>query len=80
MLVPAWARATMKCHSRYDRLGEQADRDVDALAIAAGQAPELFAAALAKPGLLEHQRYRSLGVGDPLEPGEQAQVLDHREL
>ena len=35
-------------------VGDQADRDVDALAVAAGEAADLIAGALAQTGLLEH--------------------------
>ena len=58
-------------------LGEQPDRDVDPLLVAAREGPDLVVAALAEPGLLEHPLDRRVDVGDALEAGEQAQVLGH---
>ena len=87
-LVPSAARPRMKLHSRSRWPGssavegsssastggsrEQADRDVHALAVAAGEARELLRGALAQAGLLEHPLDRRGGVGDALQAGEQA--------
>ena len=43
---------------QHRRVGEQADGDVHALAVAARQRAELVAGAVAQPGLLEHPRRR----------------------
>ena len=59
--------------------GEQADRDVDPLLVAARERPDLIVAALAQVGLVEHPLDRALDVVDLLEAGEQAQVLRDRE-
>jgi hypothetical protein len=65
---------------QHGRLGEQADRDVDALAIAAGERPELVVRALGEPDLRQHARDGGVHVGDLLQSGEQAQVLRDRQL
>ena len=60
-------------------LGEQPDRDVDPLLVAARERPDLVVAPLGERGLLEHPLDRRLDVVDLLEAGEQAQVLGHRQ-
>src|SRR5207248_9231696 len=62
------------------RLGEQADRDVEALAVAARERRREVARAVAEVGEIEHALDRVLDVGAPLEPREQPQVLGDRQL
>ena len=57
--------------------GEEADRDVHALLVAAGQGADLVVAAVREPGLLEHLLEDGIGVGHPLEAREEQQVLGH---
>jgi hypothetical protein len=61
-------------------LAQQADRDVHALAVAAGERADLVVGALAQVGLVEHPIDRLVRVLTPLEAREQPQVLGHREL
>src|SRR4051794_6751651 len=56
------------------RLGQQADGDVDALAVATRQLAELLAGAIGQAGLLEHARDRAAWVGDLLQPREELEV------
>ncbi len=67
---------------QHGRLGEQADRDVDPLLVAAGQRPDLVVAAVGEGGLGEHllELLAELLTLDPLEPGEQPQVLGDGQL
>ena len=66
--------------SSTDGLGEQPDGDVDPLLVAAREPPDLLVGAVLEPGLRQHPRHRGLGIGDLLQPGEQPQVLGHRQL
>ncbi len=65
---------------QHDGLGQESHRNVDALAIAARQTPQLLACALRQARLLEHALDAGLRVADSLEPGEQPQVLSHGQL
>ena len=62
------------------RLAQQADRDVDALLVAAREPADLLVGAVLEAGLGEHPRDGRLRVGDLLEPREQPQVLGDRQL
>ena len=58
---------------------EQPDRDVHPLLVTARERCDLVVAAVGQTGLLEHPLDRRVEVRDPLEAGEQAQVLGHRQ-
>ena len=73
-------RAGRLVEQQHRRIGEQADGDVHALAVAARQAAELVVRALLQAGLLEHPLDDRVGVLDLLQPREQPQVLRDREL
>ena len=73
-------RARRLVEQQHRRVGEQADGDVHALAVAARQAAELVVGALAQARLVEHPLDGRVDVGDLLELGEQAQVLGDGEL
>ena len=64
---------------QHGRFGQQPDRDVDPLLVAPREAPDLLATAGLQPGLEDHPLNGCFGVRDPLEAGEEAQVLLHRE-
>ena len=65
---------------QHPRLAQQTDGDVHPLLVAPGQPPHLFAGPLLQVRLGQHPRHRRLGIGELLQPGEQPQVLGHREL
>ena len=64
---------------QHPGLGDQPDRDVHPLLVAAREGPDLIVASFAEPGLLEHPLDLALDVGGALEASEQAQVLSHRQ-
>ena len=65
---------------QHGGIRDQADRDVDALAVAAREPADGLVCALAQASLVEHSGDGRLDVRDALEPREQAQVLRDREL
>ena len=60
---------------QHRRAGQEPDRDVDPLLVAAREGPRLVVAAVLEGGLREHLLDRRVRIGHLLEPGEQAEVL-----
>ena len=64
---------------QHRRVREQAERDVDALAVAAREAVHPLVGALPQAGLLEHRPHRAARIRDALQAREELEVLAHRE-
>ena len=76
----AWVeRRGRLVEQQHGGVGEQADRNVDALAVAAGQRRDGVVPALLKAGERQHAAHGIRRLGDLLELREQAQVLEHRQ-
>ena len=65
---------------QHGGLAQQPDRDVDPLPVALREPGDLVVGAVLEPRLREHPLDGGLRVGELLEPGEQPQVLGHRQL
>ena len=65
---------------QHRRVGDQAEGDVHTLAVAPREPLHPVVRALRQTCLLEHPPDRLLRIGHLLQPGEQTQVLRHRQL
>ncbi len=65
---------------QHGRVAEQGQGHVQTLAVAAGQALDTLAGALAQAGLVEHALDGCRGIGHLLQARKQSQVLAHRQL
>jgi hypothetical protein len=66
-------------HQQHGWIGQQPDRDVHALAVAAREVLHAIVGAVTQTGVLQHAVDRRVDIGNVLEAGEHTQVLRDRE-